>query len=407
MKNTIQTDKAKPKEVERNKTIAVIGANYRTSSMSLRDRLFISKTDLGFFYTKLAERGFEECIILSTTDLTEIILCVPSDMGENQTTEIIALLSAHAGEPRNKIENQTFFLVGYDAIKHVFALAAALDNLVIGDEKLKDELNLASQLSIDNHASSQILVDLLHWAQKTAKRISRETQIDKRPISITAAAVQVARDLHGHLKHNSGLLIGGGEMGESLASGMRSSGLKNLIVCHQSSVRAENISKNLNCHAAEFAKLEPLLIQSDIVITSINTRKFVLNKKILQQTIRQRRRKPIFIIDTGVPGDVDPNVVSLEDVFLYTLDDLERVTKEGRDSRANEAELAWKIIEEEAANIAPYMINVRSQTWIENPKITDIDKIREEILQEDGINASKATKLLVSRIKQITNIFDN
>ena len=144
-----------------------------------------------------------------------------------------------------------------------------------------------------------------------------------------------------------------------------------------------------------------------IVITSINTRKFVLNKKILQQTIRQRRRKPIFIIDTGVPGDVDPNVVSLEDVFLYTLDDLERVTKEGRDSRANEAELAWKIIEEEAANIAPYMINVRSQTWIENPKITDIDKIREEILQEDGINASKATKLLVSRIKQITNIFDN
>ena len=362
---------------------------------------------MALFYKRLAKLGIEEAIILSSTDISEIILCLPENVAMDRTMEIIKLLSAHASEPRSKIESQTYILNGHEAIKHVFAVASALDNLVIGDKKLKEDLHLANQFSIENNASSEILVKLIKTAQEAANRISLETQIEKRPISITAAAVQVARDLHGNLEHSSGLLIGGGEMGKNIAFGIRSAGLKNLIVSHESPIRAENISKNLNCHVGRFDELNQLLIQSDVIITSTNTRSFVLNKKNLKQAISQRRRKPIFIIDTGVPRDVDPDAETLEDIFLYTLDDLEKVTKEGRESRANEAELARKIIEDESLQLNSYIAGVENKTPAKNNKLGEIERIRDEILQEKDINAEKATKLLVSRIEKFVNIYDD
>jgi glutamyl-tRNA reductase len=329
-------------------SLVVIGANYRSSTMLLRDKLFICEPDLPLFYKRLKAIGFDQTIILSTTDLTEFILTTKRNSSKELSVEVIKLLSAYVSESRSKIENQVYHLIDQEAVKHVFAVAAGLDSLVIGDAKVKEQLNLAYQIANNNRATDYYLKRLIASAQISAEFIERETDISIRPISIAAAAVQVARDIHGELKHSSCLLIGAGEMGEMLASSMQAAGVKQLLVIHPSAARAETVGQTLNCHVGEMENLTQLLTQSDIVVTSINTRKFVLNEGFLKTALKARKRRPIFIIDTGVPGDVDPSIENLEDVFLFTLDDLERVTKKGRRSRAEEAETAWAIIDEKA-----------------------------------------------------------
>ena len=331
----------------KNDTLMVIGANHRSSTMLLRDQLYIPSADLPNFYKRLKEIGFKQSIILSTNDLTEFILIAPNHLTNELSVEVIKLLAAHTKESRNKIRNQTYFLFNQEAIRHVFATAAALDNLIIGDSKIKNSLNFAYEMAKNNYAIGDNLKNLIKSSKESAKRILRETEIGLRPISIPTAAVQVARDLHGDLASSSCLLIGAGEMSELLASSMRSAGVGKLIASHPSLARAEIVSQSLNCHIGENSNLTQLLVQSDIIITSMNSRKFTLNSELLKPVIKIRKRKPIFIIDTGVPGDTDPAIELLEDIFLYSLDDLERVTKAGRKSRTEEAEMAWGIIDEE------------------------------------------------------------
>ncbi len=391
--------KIKPDQIEG--SLIVIGANHRSSTMLLRDRLYISETALPSFYKRLRDAGFDQAIILSTTDLTEIIIAAPPTSLLETSAEVVKLLSAHAGESRSEIESQTYTLSDLEAVRHVFAIASALDGLVVGDTQMLGHLRSAHRMARSNAMTGDFLDQLIALSQKTAERIARETEIGHRPISIAAAAVQVARDLHGALARSSCLLIGAGEMGEMLASSMRSAGLSNLIVSHPSSARADTLGQHLNCHVGAMEDLPLLLTQADIVLTSMNTRRYILDAEALKTATKARRRKPIFVIDTGVPGDVDPAVEALEDVFLYTLDDLERVTREGRESRAAEAETAWAIVDEEAGKMVLNNPKASPEHQIPTLQTSDIEKLRQAALKEAGGDADKATKLLLDRLKDL------
>lgn len=385
-------------------SLIVIGANHQSSTMMLRDRLYIREADLASFYKRLQDIGFNQIIILSTTNLTEFILIVPTKSTKKFSTEVIKLLSAYVGESRSKLEKQIYCLIDQEAERHVFALAAALDGLVIGDTKLKEQLNTAYQLAKNNGVTGDYLDNLITSAQETAKRILRETKIGLRPISIASAAVQVARDIHGDLEKSTCLLIGAGEMGEMLALSMRSTGVSQLLVVHPSLARAETISQNLNCHAGEMKNLLQLLSHSDIVISSMNTRTFTLGVETLKPAIKIRRRKPIFIIDIGVPGDIDPSTKALEDIFLYTLDDLEQVIKNSRASRAQEADSAWAIIDEDIKKISGDKLK-QDQMYLEREN--SIERIRIKALSEANGDAEKATLLLLDRLKETPDLIKN
>ncbi len=393
--------KIKPDQLEG--SLVIVGANHRSSTMLLRDRLFISETVLPSFYNRLRDAGFNEAIIFSTIDITEIVIAAPSNSPATTAEEVVKLLAAHAGESRSEIESQIYTLSGREAIKHLFAVAAALDSLVIGDTQLLGQLRSAHRHARTNNMTGAYLNNLVASSQKAAERICFETEIDQRPVSIAAAAVQVARDLHGDLAHSTGLLIGAGEMGEMLASSMRSAGLGNLIVTHPSDQRADTLGHHLNCHIGAFADLAQLLTQADTILTSMNTRRYILDAENLKTATKARRRKPIFVIDTGVPGDIDPAVEVLEDVFLYTLDDLERVTRVGRASRAQEAETAWQIIDDEAAIFdASQSVESGEPGELHQADTSDnIESLRRAALDEAGGDAEKATRLLLNRLKDL------
>jgi glutamyl-tRNA reductase len=373
--------------------LLVIGADHKSSTMMVRDRLYMRESALPNFYNRLRSVGFTETLVISTHDRTDVIA---RDAGiPDAAEEIRRLLAAQAGLARSEIGSETYVLEGREAVKHVFAVACALDSLVVGDPRVQDHVRWAHSFALQRNALGEWLGMLMARAFALAEVIDRETELARRPSSIPAAAAYVARDLHGDLARCNALLIGTGEMGELLAQALVAAGVEHLVVIHPTASRAEACAQTLNCHAGDFAQLAKLVASADIVITSMNTRRYVLERDVVRRALMERRRKPIFIVDTGVPGDVDPAIAEVEDAFVYTLDDLERVTRSSARGHEKGTQRAWTLVGEAVADFAGR---------INDSKSTDADAVenlRRESLRLAGGDADKATRLLVERLLRL------
>ena len=378
------------------RNLMVVGADHRSSTMILRDRLYLDAGELPAFYVQLARAGLPEALVLSTIDRSEIYAVSDDPAGTGE--EIRKLLAANARVSRSDIENQSYLLSGAEAVKHAFAVAAGLECLVIGDTRFLGQVEDAYAAAIREKAAGPVLGPIMAAAIRTSAEVYKETGLGKRPVSISAAAVDVARDIHGDLTRCRGLLIGAGEMGELLGSSFLSAGLSHLNVTHSLETRAEAMAQQLNCHAVSFAGLSERLQEADIVITSVNTRRFTLGQEIVRAALRARRRRPQFLIDTGVPGDIDQSVEALEDAFLYTLDDLERVTRDGRSSREADAQSARDLVADAAAR---YMAapggGDAGPGETGNGETDNLELMRRNVLEEAAGDADKATRLLIDR----------
>ena len=379
------------------KGLIVVGANHRSSTMLFRDRITISNGQLGLFFDRLSNAGIRHLLITSNSDRTEIY--VEPTPGVDSVAEIVKLLSAQSGLSRKCVEAQTYCLTGRDALRHLLAVCCRLDGLVIGDprpaQNLKDGLASARK----RNRAGRVIEFALTGAFNAAARVHRETEISRRPVSIPAAAVQVAGDLHGDLRACSGLLVGAGEMGELLANSFLSAGLKTLVVVHPIAAKAEAIGQELNCHVGDMETLPVLLAKSDIVLTSMNSRRFTLSIDTTREALKQRRRKPMFLIDIGVPGDIDQTIESLEDAYLYSLDDLERVTRTGWDSREREAENAWAIVDEETDKLFASLSDVLPRLDEKETPSDSLEILRQEVLHESRGDADRATQMILNRLR--------
>ena len=364
--------------------------------MLLRDKITVSESQLPSFYDRLADAGLSESLVVSAGDRKEIYgYAADRDIA---VSEIIKLLSARSGLGRSEIETQTYVLSGQDAIRHFLAVYCGLDGLVVGDPRMPDRIEKNRQAAQTAGAAGSAMIALVDGAKHVSARILRETDIGRRPVTISATAVQVARDIHGSLGECSALLIGSGEMGEMLASSLLAGGLKHLVATHPLSSRADAVAQQLNCHVGDMDDLPALLKRADIVLTSVNSRRFVLAADQVQAATAARRRKPIFLIDTGVPGDVEANVENVEDAYLYNLDDLERVTREGRSNREAEAEKAWSILDDELAGIAARLPAVPATAPASAAPSPSPEELRRLALEEAGDDADKATRLLLEKL---------
>ena len=373
----------------------VVGANHRSSGMALRDRLFIEERALPAFIASLRAGGIEQGIVLSTCDRIEVQAAHLDPAGAARI--ILDQLAAHGAVARAEMESQTYTLADEEAVRQVFAVAGSLDSLVVGEPEVLGQVKDAYALARELGFTGPEMDALMQAALGAAKRIRSETDIGRRPVSIAAAAVEVAREILGDLAPRAALVLGGGDMGEIMVREMQAAGLKNLSVVHPDSRRAEAAARTFGCHAAAFAPLVERLSQADVVLASLGLRGHTIGVEAVREALRLRRRRPIFLVDAAVPGDIEAAVNDLDGAFLYTLDDLERVAMRGRSVRELESVRARQVLEDEVGAF----LKARAERAAV-PALAGLrrafEDARAQALADSGGDADKATRLLVNRL---------
>ncbi len=373
----------------------IVGANHRSASLSLRDQLFVDDAGVADFLARLKGRGLHEAMVLSTCDRVEVWA---SHHDMDVAAELICdAYAERAGLPPAALAGQLYTHAGADAVRHAFAVASALDSLVIGEPHVAGQVKTAHRLARDAGGCGPELEAVLQAAFAAAKRVRSETHIGEGPVSIAAAAVQLAGDLHGELRHCAGLVVGAGDMGELVAESLLAAGLGRLSVTAPRASRAEALATALNAHVVPFEDMKDALAAADIVVASTGGRHALIAADAVTAALKKRRRKPIFLVDAGIPGDVEPAVNRVDGAFLYDLNDLERVALEGRATREQAARAAWAVLDDElagflkgrAARVAvPAIVALRQR----------FEDTRAAVLAETQGDADAATRLLIHRL---------
>jgi glutamyl-tRNA reductase len=373
----------------------VVGANQRSASLTVRDQLFVEEYAMAGLLDGLRGSGVEQALIVSTCDRVEV-QAIHHDH-EAAVDRIVELMAAHAGLAPGDLNGALYVLSGEEAVRHIFTVTASLDSLVIGEPYVLGQIKASHRAARDAGMSGKELEAVLQAAYGAAKRVRTETAIGERPVSTAAAAVELARGVHGDLGRSEGLLVGTGDMGELVVEALLAAGLGHLVVVHPRAGRAEAMARTLNCHVASFEDLARALADADILVTALGARRSIVTAEMVKAALKSRRKRPVLLVDASIPGDIDTAVNRVDGAFLYDLNDLEGVAMRGRASRENEAATALDIIDDE---VAGFLRGRAARAAV--PTLTALrrhfETAREAAIADAAGNAEKATRLLINRL---------
>ncbi|HEY3827036.1 MAG TPA: glutamyl-tRNA reductase [Bryobacteraceae bacterium] len=324
--------------------LLLAGVSHKTASVDLREKLAIPENELAEALRDLQNLGASEAVILSTCNRVEIALTVP-DHEEGALVIQQFLNSWKSAE--NVFEGHLYRLEAREAIQHLFRVASSLDSMVVGEPQILGQLKSAYAVAKNEGAVGGLLEQVLTRAFGVAKRVRTETGIGQMAVSVSYAAVELARTIFGSLNGHSVMIIGSGKMGELAAKHLHRSGARRIFVTNRTWERAEEMAALFNGRAVEYAQFLSVLPEVDIVIASSGAPHYILNRDDMQRTIGVRKNKPMFLIDIGVPRNIDPAVNDIEGVFLYDIDHLEGVVSANIKERSKQAEQAETIVFDE------------------------------------------------------------
>ena len=375
--------------------LLLVGVNRRTLPPALGEPLLGGPLDLPQLLADLKDVRVREALAIATSERLELLLVRGAELG--QVEPLLDLLAKRAGASASEIAAGSYCHEGADVVGHVFAVTASLDSEVPGEPQVLGQLRSCHDLAAQQDMTGPSLEALLRAAYGAAERIRRETPLAEQPVSMAASALQMARQLHGELSRCRALVIGLGEMGEILAGELSRAGVEDLVLIHPSTARAELSARRLGCHYRAWADLPAALIQADILVSDQGSGRWTVTREMAVEALRQRRRRPMFLIDVAVPRDIEAAVGDLADAFVYNLDDLERLALEGHAAREAASERARRILEEERTR---FLRNAAEgdAAPTETALRAHFEATRRAVLAESGGDAELATGLLIKRL---------
>lgn len=323
-------------------TLLAFGINHTTAPLALRERVAFAPESLqGAMQEACAHAGLTEVAILSTCNRTEIYAA-----SEGDAAAIQQWLVDHTAIDAADLANSYYCYQDQDAVRHMMKVAGGLDSLVLGEPQILGQMKSAfavakeaGTLGAELHATFQQVFNI-------AKRVRTETAIGENPVSVAYAAVSLAQQIFSNLKQDTALLIGAGETIELVARHLAEQGIKHMIVANRTLDRAQRLAREFNGEAILLADIPEQLHRADIVISSTASQLPLLGKGAVESALKKRKHKPMFMLDIAVPRDIEEQVGELDDVYLYTVDDLHAVIDENKKSRVAAADQAEEIITE-------------------------------------------------------------
>ena len=326
--------------------LLIVGLNHRSAPVEVREQLAFNNGALESSLRRLVDaETVREGAILSTCNRVEVIACA-ADF--NAASEKIKMFLAEEQQvARSLFEKHLYTFIDKEAVSHLFRVAASLDSMVVGEPHILGQVKDAYAASSASGTLGMVLHRCFHKSFSVAKRVRSETRVAAKAISISSAAVDLARSIFDHLGDKTAMVIGAGEMGEQTVRHLRSEGIGTVLVTNRTFQHAVELAQQCNGTVVPLEQLHKHLHLADVVIGSAGGRDHVVGLRMVAEVLRERKRRPMFFIDLGVPRNFDSRINDLDNVFLYDIDDLEKVVEDKKDDREHEAAKAEALVAEE------------------------------------------------------------
>lgn len=334
--------------------VFVVGISWRTAPVAVREKLAFREEELASTLKQLtAQLPVAEALLISTCNRVEVYGVAKP--GQQATGAVRSFLAEQRGLRPGEVADVIYDHTGGAAVRHVFKVASALDSLVLGEAQILGQLKDAYGVAGQAGTSGPVLGRCLERAFGVAKRVRTETAIARGSANVSTVAVDLAARVFGSLAGKSVLVVGAGKMSTLAARHLHAQGATHIVVTNRSPEKAERLAAEIDGIAKPWAELEALLAQTDVVISSTGARTPILTRKMFKGVMKARKWRSIVLIDIAVPRDVEPDVNELDGVYVYDIDDLEKIVAANLADRAKAGEQAERIVEHEAGQFEHWM----------------------------------------------------
>ena len=384
--------------------LCTLGVNHETAPVGIRETVSFS-TEAAFVAIEQlkAQALISECIILSTCNRTELYCILKENHLEEQLHNW--LHEFFELEPK-ALTPYLYTHHDLEAVKHIMRVASGLNSLVLGEPQIFGQIKDAYNSAHKSESIHQVLENLFQHIFKTVKQVRTDTAIGNSPISVAFSAVSLSKQFFGDLSQQTALLLGAGETIELVARHLKESSIGNIIIANRTFERAHNLAESVDGYAINLDEIDKHLHEADIVIGSTGSPNTILSKSSVETAVKKRKNRPMFLVDIAVPRDMEPGICNLNNVYLYTVDDLQEIIETSKQSRQSAALEAEEIIELQAEHFVTQMKATQQiKPVIQAYRQQSMD-IKEAALEhalhqlEQGVNSEEIVKRLAN---QLTN----
>ncbi|MEW6621561.1 MAG: glutamyl-tRNA reductase [Bacillota bacterium] len=381
--------------------ILIVGLNYRTAPVEIREKIAFTKSQLPSALKELANKeGIEGCVILVTCNRTEIYATV-NDV-EKGLAVIKDFIANHCNFDKNDLRQYLYVKTLYDGIRHLFKVSSGLDSMVLGETQVLGQVKEAYEVAALHKTGNGILNSLFQKAIFVGKRVRTETLIDHNAVSISYVAVELAKQIFDNLSDKTVLVLGAGEMSHLTARHLMANGVSTIMVSNRSYERAKVMAEEFAGKAVRFDELFEYMVKADILISATSARHHIISPSDVAMVMERRNNNPLLIIDIAVPRDVNPLVGEIKGVNLYDIDELQNVVDKNLEERKIKALAAEEIIEEELEGFLKWI----SSLFVV-PTIRALQKKAEEIKYREMERAKNRLGNLSAREEKIIGTMAN
>jgi len=362
--------------------IVVVGLSHKTAPVEIREKLAVPESRLGEALTRLcAYQGIKEGILLSTCNRVEVYAVVEDlETGYGRIQEFLA--DAHLSVSSEQLTPHLYWQTGDRAITHLFRVACSLDSMVVGESQILGQVKDAFETALTHKTTGLILNKVVKKAISVAKRVRTNTRIAETAVSVSYAAVELAKKIFSDLRDKTVLLVGAGEMAKLAARHFMAAGVRHVLVTTRTPQHAVALADQFNGTAVPFEQFRDEMATADIVLVSTGAAHYLVGSDDVQRAVKQRMNRPMFLIDISVPRNIDPAVRHVDNAFLFDIDDLKCRVEQNRGERLQEAERAEHMVIEEVAavrqwlqtlEVTPTIVALRGR--VENIKRAEVEKV--------------------------------
>ena len=395
--------------------LLVTGISHKRTPMEIRERVYFDESDLRTPVLELkARKEIEEAVLVSTCNRMEVY--ARTDDFDQAVSSIQEFIGQFHEVPQAILKEHGYAMKTKEAVRHAFRVSSALDSMVVGEPQILGQVKESYRVAQETGSTGIYLNHLFERSFAVAKRVRTETRIGENAVSVSYAAVELARKIFGDLDAQRVMLVGTGEMAELATQHLVQLGARGVVVANRSIERAEVLADRFGGRAVDINHVEAELVVADIVLCSTGAPHAVIHRETVQRVIRRRRNRPMFFIDIAIPRDVEPGVQDIGNVYLYNIDDLEHVVVANIQEREREAARAEVLIDEESAaflrwmetlEVVPTIVSLRERA--EAVRLKEVADLRSRLkglspeAEEavDALTASLVNKLLHSPITEL------